>query len=363
MIKRIFKNRRGQIQGVDFALAMIVFMIMFAEVIVLSLSFLEPKYQNLEDRAFESRAEEISEAFFASAGYPEKWEYTYPGALNSFGLREIGSTALDANKLARVVPNSLYELNYEAVKSLISREEEIGFQLQLRSLFEVTGTFTMAIPTSSISVSTSETGCTIWVFVIGPTNEVIFTQRAATNSSGGFEVSFATSTLPNGYYTLVVFAKNSKGIFAVDYAQAVRGTYVDLTLKMLIQEDKNSNGRATIQASHNGSATSLSATIVYPYLIGGEANANDSKTIASPAQNEIFNLRLVTNGTSVVILSADSLLGAARTVGIYPAQLNQKFGSFGEVQLPENKQIVTIEKLVIIRECIFKAVLYLWSES
>jgi len=364
MIKRIFKNKRGQIQGVDFALAMLVFMIMFAEVIVLSLSFLEPKYQNLEDRAFESQAEQIADAFFSSAGYPEKWEYNYPGTLNSFGLRKVGSTALDANKIARLSPNGLYSLTYESVKSLLSREGAFGFQLQLQSLFQVSGVLVMATPTSTISVITSQGNCAVWVFVVGPTSEVLFTQRSTTNSSGGFETSFATAAIPDGYYTLVVFAKSAQGVFAIDYVHAVKGSYTDLDLKLLIQEDKNNNGQASIQASHNGSALTLGVTILYPYLAGGELFGNDSQTIATPALQETFNLRLATNGTCVVVLTASSPLGAARIAKVYPAQLNENLdGVFGESYLPENKQIVTIEKLVVIRECIFKAVLYLWSES
>ena len=73
MKRNIWRNKKGQIQGVDFALAMIIFMIMFAEVIVLSLNFLEPKYQNLDNRAFESSANQVSEVFFSSTGYPNDW--------------------------------------------------------------------------------------------------------------------------------------------------------------------------------------------------------------------------------------------------------------------------------------------------
>ena len=89
-MRKLFRfNRKGQIRGVDFALSMIIFMIIFAEVIVLTLTFLEPKYQNLGSKAFEDRANQISSAFFISTGYPVYWEYNYDTKFNSFGLRKL----------------------------------------------------------------------------------------------------------------------------------------------------------------------------------------------------------------------------------------------------------------------------------
>lgn len=365
MKRSIWRNKKGQIQGVDFALSMIVFMILFAEVIVLSLSFLEPKYQNLDSRAFESKAEQISDTFFASAGYPSDWEYDYVSEFNSFGLRESDSLAMDANKLSRINSQSLYSLSYLNLKGNISREQDIGFRFQIESLFDVDSTLSITQPTGSVLVETTIGNCDVWIFVISPDGSIYHTTRDQTNSSGLLSHAFSTSgLLPDGYYTSVVFAQSDKGVFAVDYFDAVKGTYFDSNFKVLIQEDSSNNGLAQIQTSNNGSLSTLTATIVYPYANGEELLANESFTISSPTTSENFSLRMPTNGTCAVILSGDAAAGDSRDVQFYPTQLNEKFGStFGEAELPSNDTIVKIEKIISVRECIYKAVLYVWSES
>lgn len=365
MKRKIWRNKKGQIQGVDFALAMIIFMIMFAEVIVLSLNFLEPKYQNLDSRAFESSANQVSEVFFTSTGYPNDWEYKYSTEFNSFGLREIGTTSLDANKISRINPRALYSLSYENLKRNLSLENKFGFQLNLESLFDVSSTLTLSQPIGSINITTSLGDCIVWSFVVAPNSSVVFTQKSQTDTSGNLDLSFPTgvAVLPDGHYTLVVFAQSQIGIYAVDYEEVVIGTESNFGLQLIVQENISNNGLANIQTSFVGSLTSLSAIVLFPYTEGNEQFGNESSIISSPSTTETFDLRIPTNGTCVSIVTADSLLGFQRSVFVYPSQLSEKFGTiYGADLLPENKQVVKIEKIVVVRECLFKAVLYVWPQ-
>lgn len=365
MKRSIWRNKKGQIQGVDFALAMVIFMIMFAEIIVLTLTFIEPKYQNLENRAFESRAQQVYDAFFSSSGYPNDWEYDYGTEFNSFGLREISSIELDANKISRINPDSLYSLSYEELKANLSREIDFGFQLTITSLYDVSCSMTLSQPTGSIDVSTSIGDCIIWAFVVAPNGFVLFTQRTQTNALGVLSVSFPTGTglLPSGVYTTVIFAQSPGGLFAIDYTDVMVGTDTNLGLKLIIQEEQTSNGQASIQTINDGSLISLQTTVLYPYQIGEELMGNETFTIASPSVSENFNLRIPTNGTCVTLLTGESATSFSRKTYVFPALLDEDFGTiFGYGIVPENKESVRFEKLVTIRECIFKAVLYLWAE-
>ncbi|MBK5114267.1 MAG: hypothetical protein KGD59_09585 [Candidatus Heimdallarchaeota archaeon] len=365
MKRNIWRNKKGQIQGVDFALSMIIFLIIFAEVIVLSLNFLEPKYQNLDSRAFESSANQISEAFFASTGYPNDWEYKYSTQFNSFGLREIGTTSLDANKISRINPQALYSLSYQNLKRNLSLEDDIGFQLNLESLFDVSSILTLSQPTGSINITTSLSDCIVWSFLVAPNNTVIFTQKSQTDTSGDLDLSFPTgvAVLPDGYYTLVVFAQSQTGIYAIDYQEVIIGTETNFGLQFIVQENVLNNGLANIQTSFVGTLTSLSTIILYPYTEGNEQYGNESVVISSPSTSETFDLRIPTNGTCVAIVTADSITGFQRKSFLYPSQLSEKFGTiYGSDLMPENKQIVKIEKIVVIRECLFKAVLYVWPQ-
>jgi hypothetical protein len=366
MKRKLWRNKNGQIQGVDFALAMTIFMIMFAEVIVLSLAFIEPKFQNVDNQTFQTRAEQISNAFFSSSGYPEDWEYNFPSDYQSIGLRKIDSTELDANKISRINSKGLYNIDYSSVKNNLSREQDFGFQLSISSLFTVDTTLNMVQPTGSVSVTTSVPECTIWMFIIAPNSSIIFTQRTQTNSSGLFSIDFATGTggLPDGIYSLVTFAESNINHFAVDYTEYIIGSPEDLGLQMLVQETKGNNGQVTIQTKSDVSLSELTATILYPYPQGEETFGNETIAINSPSNFETLTLRVPTNGTSVTLLTGNTALGGfSRTFFVYPSSLIDSFETvFGESNVPISIDVVKIEEVVVVRGCIFKAVLYIWSE-
>jgi len=366
-VKRLlWRNKKGQIQGVDFALAMIVFMIVFAEVIVLSLSFIEPKYLNLEDRAFETRADQVSDAFFSSAGYPIDWEYNYDIDFNSFGLLKYGTTDLDANKISRINPNGLYSLSYNSILGNLSREKDFGFQLTVESLFDVDANFSLSQPTGTIDVATSVSDCNIWIFIVAPDMTVMLTQKAQTDSTGDYSTTYPTGIdpLPDGYFTFVVFAKNSEGQFAVDYTELIVNYPINMGLKMIVQENENNNGLATIQTISNGTLSSLTATVLFPYKSGEELYGNESQTINAPTNLETFNLRIPTNGTCVALVNGYTAGGGYdREIQIYPTTLSSESGNIaGSLVVPEREEVVKIEKIVVIRECIFKVVLFIWPD-
>ncbi|MHA1125667.1 MAG: hypothetical protein ACTSO7_08440 [Candidatus Heimdallarchaeota archaeon] len=361
-----WRNKKGQIQGVDFALSMIVFMIVFAEVIVLSLSYIEPKYINLEDRAFETRADQISDAFFASAGYPIDWEYNYGIDFNSFGLLKYGTSELDANKISRINPKSLYHLSYESIRGNLSREKDFGFQLTIESLFDVECNLTLVQPIGTVDVTTSVSDCDIWIFVVAPDMTVMFTNRTQTDTSGVYSTTFPIGfgPLPDGYFTLVVFAKNSEGQYAVDYTELIVNDPTDMALRMIVQENENNNGLATIQATNNDTLSSFTATVLFPYQNGEEIYGNETQIINAPTNLETFNLRIPTNGTCVALVNGYTAGGGYdREVFVYPTTLTSDSGTVaGSLFVPEREEVLKIEKIVVIRECIFKAVLFIWPD-
>jgi len=319
----------------------------------------------LDSRAFESRADQVTEAFFSSGGYPVDWEYNYGSEFNSIGLREVGSTSLDANKIARLSQYGLYGISYNSLQHNLSREGDIGFQLHIDSLFDVHANLTLTQPTGTINIETTLGDCTIWAFVVAPNNSVVFTQRAKTDTLGILALTFplGTGLLPNGYYTLVTFAESQMGVYAIDYSEIIIGTALNYGLKALVQENETSNGVTYMQTTFAGSLTTLSATILYPYLPGGEAQGNESIVRNAPSTNEIFELRMPTNGTTVVLLNGVGFSGSQRRIYVYPMLMNEDFNTiYGNPLVPENEETIRVERLVTIRECIFRAVLYIWAE-
>ncbi|MFW9923053.1 MAG: hypothetical protein ACFFDW_07160 [Candidatus Thorarchaeota archaeon] len=364
LLKSFWRNKKGQIQGVDFALAMIIFLIIFAEVVVLSLSFLQPKYQNLDVQIFETKADEIAESFFGSSGYPSDWEYDYTTEYHSFGLKDISSNNIDPNKLSRVNPDGLYALSYDDIRNNLSLERNLGFRLTIEAPFNLNTSFSITVPTATIDIQTSLGNCVIWEFVIAANSSVIFTNRAQTNSVGLFSESFTIgSPLPYGYYTLVVFAKSLEGQYSTDIKQIIVGESSNLGVKFLVQEDETSTGKVRINSVNDGTLDTLSAIILYPYAYGYEKLGNETLTISTPNLEEIFTLRTPTNGSSVILLTGIAGTEFSRKYFIFPTLLSQKFfTTLGDFYLPEKIDLIKFERIVIIRESIFKVVLYIWPE-
>ncbi|TFG01479.1 MAG: hypothetical protein EU542_06880 [Promethearchaeota archaeon] len=358
-------SKKGQIQGVDFALAMMIFMIMFAEVLVLSFSFMEPKFQNLNDSAFQTRADQLTKSFFSSSGYPQQWEYQYDDSFNSFGLRETSSNSLDGNKIARINPNALYGLSYQSLRGNISNEGNTNFQFSLNYLIEVNVTLELTQPDASVEITTSSVNCPIWGFYIDPNGIIGIAQKAVTDNQGeySFTVPIGSGTLPNGHYTLVVFAEKENGHIGIGYDQVIMGSESELGLELLVQENENSNGQMKVQTKNNGGLASLWATIVYPFP-GGSPPLSTTENIPTSATEETTLLPSPTNGSCVVLLTGETASGNfERKIAIYPTPLNGNFNTIvGPTNLPNSESVIRIEKIVAIRECVFQAVLYIWEE-
>ena len=76
---------------------------------------------------------------------------------------------------------------------------------------------------------------------------------------------------------------------------------------------------------------------------------------------EVFNLRIPTNGTCVALVTGVNVLGFTRKTYIFPSMLTSEFNTIcGPLDIPEHESMVKIEQIVVIRECLFKAVLLVW---
>ncbi|MEA2071409.1 MAG: hypothetical protein U9O98_08975 [Asgard group archaeon] len=364
-MKKLLKlNKKGQIQGVDFALAMMIFMILFAEIIVLSLSFIEPKYQNLDDRSLQLKSEQIVDTFFSSSGIPQNWEYLFDSTYNSFGLKETGTTNLDPNKISRVNPLAYRSLSYDNVKGNLTQDASIGFQMRLLSIFDVSTQLSLGQPLTTINISSNQINCKIWIFLILPNNTVLSKiSNINTTTSQLVTFNMGADPLSSGIYTAVIIAQHNSKQFAIDYVSEEVGTATSLGLEMTVQEVPDNNGKLQIQSKNRGGLSSLTATVVYPYQTGSSNNGTSTLQINNPESEETLNLSLPTNGTAIILLSGNDGGSFSRSVFLFPCLLNKEFNTvFGSEALPTDLEIIKINRIVTIRECIYQVELYLWSE-
>ncbi|MBD3189857.1 MAG: hypothetical protein GF308_04400 [Candidatus Heimdallarchaeota archaeon] len=368
MDKILWRNKKGQVRGVDFALAMMIFMILFAEVLVLSLSFLEPKYQNVDKRAFQAKTEQISEAFFSSVGDSPNWEYDYVNNPDLFGLRGVHSPTIDPNKLSRINPQALDSLSYDFVRNSFSKQEDIGFRFIFDALFDVSVSLTTNNSHILGSVETSVANCSLWIFGILPdgTNPLEARMQNKTNTQGDCSLAIPKGGLTEGNYSVVVFAKSQEGHYSIGYDSYVLGGGgdADFGLKLLVQEEPGHNAQARIRATSTAELQSLNATILYPFPSNKASLAGNTSVLAQSVDS-VYNttLRMPINGTSVVILTGKNNGGQFdREVYVYPSLLCAEHNTIFEGDEAYPKDVIKIERIIMIRKCFFKAVLYIWQE-
>lgn len=370
MDKILWRNKKGEVRGVDFALAMMIFMIIFAEVLVLSLSFLEPKYQNIDKRAFQAKTEQISEAFFSSAGDSPDWEYDYINNPDLFGLKGVNSPTIDPDKLSRINPQALDSLSYGFIRNSFSKQEDIGLRFIFDSLFDVNVSLEEEDGDNITGrVETSIGDCSLWIFGVLPngTNPLEARIRDKTDSQGDYSLTISKAGITEGNYSVVVFAKSQEGHYSIGYDSYKIGNVqdADFGLKLLVQEEPGNNGQARIRAMATEEGLQpLRATILYPFPLGRSGLASNTTTEWGMA-NEIFNttLRMPTNGTSVIVLTGENNGGLFdRKVYLYPSLLCAEYNTIFEGEESFPGDIIKIERIIMIRKCFFKAVLYIWQE-
>ena len=171
----------------------------------------------------------------------------------------------------------------------------------------------------------------------------------------------------NGNFSIVVFAESVRGHFAVAYESIMLGlpsTDPDLGLDLIVQEEPGNNGQARLRAEQGSGSVSLRATILSPFPDSGTgAVATTTSWTAVSGPLYTTNLRLPTNGTCVAILTGESSSGNfARKFFIFPSIFSDELGTtFGGDEVT-NVDVIKFERIVIIRECLFKAVLYIWPQ-
>jgi hypothetical protein len=72
-LKKFAKNRKGQVRGVDFALAMLIFIIAFSQIIIVLSNLLIPSLVQMDTYSKEQELDTLYSNIFYSQGHPADW--------------------------------------------------------------------------------------------------------------------------------------------------------------------------------------------------------------------------------------------------------------------------------------------------
>ena len=212
--KRLIRNKLAQVRGIDFALAMLIFIIAFSQIIIVLSNLLIPTMVQMQTFSKEQELNKLYSNIFQSQGYPTNWEAIGTDDITDFrlGLLDI-SNSLSFTKINRLVPgiSDYWLIDYTKVK--LSYTLTRDFAMEIFSPIEVViDDYDIALKDITIygkvnEYQTSILDAKVWVYVINADNEVFtnFTITKAISGEIGFISTFEVNVTT--HYSIVALAQ------------------------------------------------------------------------------------------------------------------------------------------------------------
>ncbi|MFW9853170.1 MAG: hypothetical protein ACFFDS_09515 [Candidatus Thorarchaeota archaeon] len=207
------KNKKAQIRGVDFALALLIFVIAFSQVIIVLSNLLIPSMVQLETYSQEQELNKLYTNIFLSTGNPSNWGYIGTSSLTDFRLGLLDNKeTLDYTKINRLSNgiSDYWYINYISVKASygLTRDFAIGVYSPISIDIDYSVAFDDITITGQVTEhQTPIENADVWVFVINGNNEVYtnYTTTKVISDTISFKSTFVVNV--TNFYSVVAFAQ------------------------------------------------------------------------------------------------------------------------------------------------------------
>ena len=209
-------NKRGQIRGVDFALAMLIFILVFSQVILVLSTLIFPSLLQLETFSHEEELRKIYHAVFYSEGVPANWAEIPTSSLSNFrfGLALNKNKELDFSKINRLVSDVSDYWRISYLNAKISYSLTRDFAIEVSSPLDIIiNSVNVAFGEMTISgnvqyFAENLTDVRVWAFAID-TNNNVATNTTTTKKLSGNTIGFVSTLNINSSqaYSIAVFAE------------------------------------------------------------------------------------------------------------------------------------------------------------
>ena len=377
-LKAFLKGSKAQIRGVDFSLALLIFVIAFSQVIIVLSNLLIPSLVQMETYSEEQELNKLYSNIFSSKGNPTNWGTIATASLTDFRLGLMGANGdLDFTKINRLTSDlsSYWTINYLNVK--VAYHMIRDFAVSIYSPISISiDDYTAAFGVINLYGEVNEyqtpiEGAEIWAFAIDNNNNVVSNYTTTKDISGS--ISFrATLTAPEtDYYTIVVFAQ--VGEIYQDYvvkrlireSSGLEYYFVDFDFRPFIKENTNSPGSAIdVTVERNVLSDEAHAIVVFPFSDLGVDHHKQNLTKETTAEGEIYSgtgISITTNGLAVVVVNerAESTYSAGY-IGVPMFQNSIHGGIFAHSSFQDQQTYISKTKMFTIRNILLKCQIWYW---
>ncbi len=246
MLPKLIKSKKSQIRGVDFTVAMIIFMLTMINVLVLTNDLISNTIQSTNIERNRTKASKISSNLLFGSG-TENWETIQSSSLDGLNWT-IGLGAEDSlnpYKLSRLSAFNLqdYLLNYTQIGRHLPIENRV-YKLELLSpinntILSLTEAGSNLDVLGTVSQNSEGIGnVEITIYAIRGTGSGNFTvteQISTTNSTGYYSVSLV-NLLPANFIGVLSFAKYLETYQDVSYSEYLNGATFSRTNATILKD-------------------------------------------------------------------------------------------------------------------------------
>ena len=377
-LHKLTRNRRGQVRGVDFALAMLIFIIAFSQIIIVLSNLLIPSLIQMETYSQEQDLDTIYSNIFYSQGYPTDWGSIGTSYLSDFRVGLLGNQeSLDFTKINRLSSGILDFWKIDYIRTKISFALIQDFALEIYSPITISiNSVQMAFDKITINGIVAEyqtpiDGADVWIFSIDANNNVASNYTQTKDISGVVSFKSTIDVNTTEYYSIVAFAQ--VGEIYQDYttlrmkneASGLDYFQSDFVLNPFVRENTASKASSVdISVSRTQLSDEAQAFVLFPY---GDIDITHRTAPLAQVDNDEGQVYLAENipapadGVAVVVVQErEGTEYRAGFMGI-PMFLTENLGgTYGPISQMPGSSYISVTHTLIVRNVIVKCQMWYW---
>jgi hypothetical protein len=374
LFSKLIRNKKGQVRGVDFTLATLIFVLVLTQVLLLLGNIVEPNIDQIDSsNTYEKATTLISQ--LTSPGLPINWgtSFSLPADF-SFGLSLPGSEWLDFSKISRISPSSSsnWLVDYTTIAESLKLERNLDIAIEISPVYSVTINQTIfhsantvidvdgRITSGGLGVNYSR----IWIFAIHESGQALSNSSYVFTDSNGYYssgVDVATvNTLAEDDYLIAVFCQiGGSQSYQVIMVSDGSGTPSFSSGLTVLQGDTTLGNTLFVEADTSLVAPTAVATVIYPY---STTFSYQSTSLNSSLQTDATHvLKAPVNGSAIVFVSQTSVAANQYGFCALPSFIDGGYISIitPGVEIPENV-IQVISQMRICRQVPLLVRIWIW---
>lgn len=377
-LKAFFRNTKAQIRGVDFALALLIFVIAFSQVIIVLSNLLIPSLVQMETYSQEQELNKLYSNIFFSQGSPTDWGTRSTEGLLDFKLGLMGTNSeLDFTKINRLTSDisDYWALNYLDVKVSYGLVRDFAVSIYSPITIEIES-FTAAFGIITIEGVVKElltpiANAEVWALSIDENNNVATNYTTTQNISGDIKFQAVINADDTNHYTIVVFAQ--VGEIYQDYT-VIRLVKQDLGLEYELADfnfrpfvyENTDLQTSAIDFNYERESLSDEATgiVVFPFSGLGVTHYSQSLVATTLISEPIYQgteLPIPANGLAVLVINdrADSTYTAGY-MGIPMFQDDENGNIFAHSSFADQTTYISETRTMLVRNILLKCQIWYW---